>query len=172
MVTVFVVFLTAFIVLDYLTFYCFDRRTHTLVLLFILPLAFNFLLTRASLVDSHLLAHTLILLLISILLYFGKLLWKFVVQFLSFLIFMFSFFICFAFFFLYFLFDLLFLLHYLVSFLVIFYYPLMMYIVISLTSDFRIYISILFLLWWFCLSILVSFFYFLHCYYFPLSFCC
>lgn len=98
MVIVFIVFLTTYIVLDYLTFYCFDIRTHTLVLLFILPLAFNFLLSRASLVDSHLLAHTLILLLISILLYFGKLLWKFVVQFLSFLIFMLFFYLfCFLF---------------------------------------------------------------------------
>ena len=72
-----------------------DICSHTLVLLFLLPPADAFLLSAASFVNSHLLALTLNLLLILILLCFGKLFWNLAVDFLSF-DFRVFFFICFV----------------------------------------------------------------------------
>ena len=51
--------------------------SHGMVLLFLLPPAYGFLLGTLSVSDSHLLVPALNLFLISILLYFGKLLWIF-----------------------------------------------------------------------------------------------
>ena len=96
--------------------------SYTLILLFLLP-RYGFVLSTATLVDSHLLVLVLNLLLISIPLYFFKLFWNFVVHFLSFFYLpVFFFHLLFLFFFIFFIFF--FLCYHFVSFFVILYYPL------------------------------------------------
>ena len=157
--------------------YNFDILSHSLVLLFLLPPAYGFLLGTVSLVDSHLLVPVQNLPLISILLYFGRLLRIFVVHFLSTLIFVFSFLLAFPFF-LCFLSDFVFLLRHFVSFLLILYYSLLfLYIPLSGLHQIlgypyllAIYL-ILFYFFDFGFHYLFYFFHFLHCcdFYLPFS---
>ena len=88
--------------LHYLMSYHSDVWSHTQVSL-LLPPIYRFLPITVSLVDSHLLALVLNLLLILILLYFSKLLWNFTVHFLFPLIFVRSFLYVFPFFLYFFL---------------------------------------------------------------------
>ena len=133
---------------------------YLLVILFFLPRAYGFLLSTVSLVDSHLLVLVLNLLLIAILLYFGKLLQIFVVHCLSSLHFVFSFLSAFPFFL--FCFSQL---HHFVNFLVIFKISILGYPFLL-----AIYLF-LFCFDNFVFPYLFYFFYFLRCCHFHLSFC-